>query len=90
MAKAAQTALIQATADESVYLRFWKSPRKSAPLISQQAGRPAIEQELASAHSEFKTLRENAIQLVEEGITTAEEVQRVIYETGDMKKAEEE
>lgn len=60
------------------------------PLISLQAGRPAIEQELASAHSEFKTLRENAIQLVEEGITTAEEVQRVIYETGDMKKAEEE
>ena len=60
------------------------------PLISQQAGRPAIEQELASAHSEFKTLRENAIQLVEEGITTAEEVQRVIYETGDMKTAEEE
>ena len=59
-------------------------------LISQQAGRPAIEQELASAHSEFKTLRENAIQLVEEGIPTAEEVQRVIYETGDMKKAEEE
>ena len=59
-------------------------------LISQQAGRPAIEQELASAHSEFKTVRENAIQLVEEGITTAEEVQRVIYETGDMKKAEEE
>ena len=59
-------------------------------LISQQAGRPAIEQELASAHSEFRTLRENAIQLVEEGITTAEEVQRVIYETGDMKKAEEE
>ena len=60
------------------------------PLISWQAGRSAIEQELASAHSEFKTLRENAIQLVEEGITTAEEVQRVIYETGDMKKAEEE
>ena len=60
------------------------------PLISQQAGRHAIEQELASAHSEFKTLRENAIQLVEEGITTTEEVQRVIYETGDMKKAEEE
>ena len=60
------------------------------PLISRQAGRPAIEQELARAHSEFKTLRENAIQLVEEGITTAEEVQRVIYETGDMKKAEEE
>lgn len=60
------------------------------PLISQRAGRPAIEQELASAHSEFKTLRENAIQLVEEGITTAEEVQRVIYETGDMKTAEEE
>ena len=65
-------------------------PPEIRPLISRQAGRPAIEQELASAHSEFKTLRENAIQLVEEGITTAEEVQRVIYETGDMKKAEEE
>lgn len=66
------------------------TPEIRPPLNSQQAGRPAIEQELASAHSEFKTLRENAIQLVEEGITTAEEVQRVIYETGDMKKAEEE
>lgn len=66
------------------------TPEIRPPLISQQAGRPVIEQELASAHSEFKTLRENAIQLVEEGITTTEEVQRVIYETGDMKKAEEE
>lgn len=54
-------------------------------IISQEAGRPAIEKELASDRSEFKTLRENAIELVEEGITTAEEVQRVIYETGDVK-----
>lgn len=60
------------------------------PLISQGAGRTAIEKELASDRSDFMTLRENAIQLVEEGITTAEEVQRVIYEIGDMKKAEEE
>lgn len=60
------------------------------PLISQQAGRPAIEEELASDRSDFKTLRENAVELVETGITTAEEVQRVIYETGDMKTAEEE
>ena len=60
------------------------------PLISQGAGRPAIEKELASDRSDFMTLRENAVQLVEEGITTAEEVQRVIYETGDMKKAKEE
>lgn len=60
------------------------------PLISQQAGRPAIEEELASDRSDFRTLRENAIELVENGITTAEEVQRVIYEAGDMKTAEEE
>ena len=59
-------------------------------MISQQAGRPAIEEELASDRSDFRTLRENAIELVENGITTAEEVQRVIYETGDMKVAEEE
>ena len=59
------------------------------PLISQQAGRPVIEEELASDRSDFRTLRENAIELVENGITTAEEVQRVIYETGDMKVAEE-
>ena len=63
---------------------------KIRPLISQQAGRPAIEEELASDRSDFRTLRENAIELVESGITTAEEVQRVIYETGDMKTAEEE
>ena len=60
------------------------------PLISRQAGRPAIEEELASDRSDFRTLRENAIELVENGITTAEEVQRVIYEAGDMKTAEEE
>lgn len=59
------------------------------PLISGQAGRPAIEEELASDRSNFKTLQDNAVQLVKEGITTAEEVQRVIYETGDMKTIEE-
>ena len=29
-------------------------------------------------------MRENAIELVEQGITTADEVRRVIYETGEM------
>ena len=58
-------------------------------MISGQAGRPAIEEELASDRSNFKTLQDNAVQLVKEGITTAEEVQRVIYETGDMKTTEE-
>ena len=57
-------------------------------LISCQAGRAVIEKELAGVQSGHKTLRENAIQLVEEGITTCEEVQRVIYETVDMKKEE--
>ena len=57
-------------------------------LISCQAGRAVIEKELSGGQSGHKTLQENAIQLVEEGITTCEEVQRVIYETGDMKTEE--
>lgn len=52
-------------------------------LISQGAGRTAIEEELNSDKSRFKTLKENAIELVEEGITTVKEVQRVIYEAGE-------
>ena len=40
VARAAQTALIQATADESVYLRFWKSPRKSAPSFPSRPDAP--------------------------------------------------
>ena len=51
--------------------------------ISQGAGRTAIEEELNSDKSRFKTLKENAIELVEEGITTVKEVQRVIYEAGE-------
>ena len=53
-------------------------------LISQGAGRTAIEEELNSDKSRFKTLKENAIELVEEGITTVKEVQRVIYEAGEV------
>lgn len=49
-------------------------------LISRQAGRLAIEKKLAEESSNFRTLRENAIELIESGITTVEEVQRVIYE----------
>ena len=51
-------------------------------LIAAHADRDAIETELKN-NSSFETLRENAIELVEQGITTAEEIQRVIYETGE-------
>lgn len=53
-------------------------------LIATRADRGTIETELKNGNSGFTTLRENAIELVEQGITTAEEVRRVIYETGEM------
>lgn len=46
--------------------------------ILDHAGRSAIEDTLKT--TDFMTLRENAIELVEQGITTVEEIQRVIYE----------
>ena len=52
--------------------------------IASKANRGAIEAELKNGKSGFTTLRENAIELVEQGITTADEVRRVIYETGEM------
>lgn len=57
---------------------------KLQTLISQGAGRAVLEEALAG--SDFMTLRESAVELVENGITTAQEVQRVIYEAGDVKK----
>ena len=53
-------------------------------LIATRADRGAIEAELKNGNSGFTTLRENAIELVEKGITTSEEIRRVIYETGEM------
>lgn len=58
---------------------------KLREMISDGAPRPAIEAELTNGEGAFHSLRENAIELVEQGITTAEEIQRVIYETGDTK-----
>ena len=55
-------------------------------LIAEHAERSAIEKELRKAGSSYTTLRENAIELVEQGITTSEEVQRVIYESGDIEE----
>ena len=52
-------------------------------MIAERVDRGAIETELKNGGSGFTTLRENAIELVEQGITTAEEIRRVIYETGD-------
>ena len=46
-------------------------------MISHRAGRTAIEQELKAPGSGFVSLRENALRLVREGITTSEEVLRV-------------
>ena len=50
-------------------------------LIIDNAGRSAIEDALKE--TDFTTLRENGIELVKQGITTVEEIQRVIYESSD-------
>ena len=55
-------------------------------LIAEHAERSTMEKELRKEGSSYTTLRENAIELVEQGITTSEEVQRVIYESGDIEE----
>ena len=54
--------------------------RKVRDLIYAQAGRAAIEAELKSPENGFVSMEQNALRLVREGITTGEEVRRVINE----------
>ena len=49
-------------------------------MVAARAGREAIEEMLTDPSSGFVSLRENALKLVEEGITTSDEVLRVVYE----------
>lgn len=49
-------------------------------LIAGHAGREAIEALLTGPDSGFVSLKDNAIKLVEEGVTSPEEILRVIYE----------
>ena len=49
-------------------------------MIAARKGREAIEAMLTDPSSGFVALKENALKLVEEGVTTAEEVLRVVYE----------
>ncbi len=49
-------------------------------MIAAGAGREAIEETLLDPKSGFTSLKDNAVHLVEQGVTTSEEVQRVIYE----------
>ena len=49
-------------------------------MIAAGAGRDAIEDALTDPASGFTSLKDNAIALVEQGVTTSEEVQRVVYE----------
>ncbi|MCR5664983.1 MAG: GspE/PulE family protein [Oscillospiraceae bacterium] len=49
-------------------------------MIADKAGRTAIEKELKDPKNGFISLRENALRLVREGVTTGEEVLRVINE----------
>jgi len=49
-------------------------------MIAAGAGREAIEETLLDPTSGFTSLKDNAVHLVEQGVTTSEEVQRVIYE----------
>jgi len=54
--------------------------RRVREMISHRAGRSEIEKELKSPEHGFVSLRENACRLVREGVTTADEVTRVISE----------
>ena len=49
-------------------------------LIYSQAGRTAIETELKNPEKGFVSMQQNALRLVREGVTTADEVRRVINE----------
>ena len=49
-------------------------------MIAARAGREAIETLLTDPESGFVSLKQNAIRLVEEGVTTVDEVLRVVYE----------
>ena len=54
--------------------------RKVRDLIYAQAGRAAVEKELKRPENGFVSMEQNALRLMREGITTAEEVRRVINE----------
>ena len=49
-------------------------------MIGSGAGRSELETVLAKPGSDFVTLQQNAVQLVLEGVTTVEEINRVINE----------
>ena len=49
-------------------------------MVAARAGREAIEKVLTDPSSDFVSLKDNAIRLVEEGMTTVDEVLRVVYE----------
>ena len=49
-------------------------------MISERRSRDEIESELKRPDSGFVSLRENALRLVCEGVTTSEELMRVISE----------
>ena len=54
--------------------------RKVRNLIYTQAGRNAIEEELKRPENGFVSMQQNALRLMREGVTSAEEVRRVINE----------
>ena len=49
-------------------------------LIYEQRGRDAIEEELKRPENGFVSLRDNALRLMREGVTTGEEVLRIVHE----------
>ena len=55
-------------------------PMTIEQLVAKGMGREAIESLLTDPNSGFVSLKDNALKLVMEGKTTAEEVMRVIYE----------
>jgi type IV pilus assembly protein PilB len=49
-------------------------------LIAGEKGRDAIEEELKKPEYDFHSLRENAVRLMKEGVTTGEEVLRIVHD----------
>ncbi len=54
--------------------------RRLRTLIYAQADRTAVEEELRRPENGFVSMHQNALRLMREGVTSAEEVRRVINE----------
>ena len=81
-----QQALLQLTDVEDAESLSWEETcemldaLEAQPLDINATTREQLEEELKDPSSGFVSLKDNALKLVEEGVTTGDEVLRVIYE----------